>query len=68
MLGRVGSGGQQPLIQICKQSSFERRHYAVELYYIIDEQFIWIWPGEAQRGQQAVDLESSAGCPNLQQF
>ena len=31
-------------------------------------QFVQVWPGEAQRGQRAVDLQYFAGCPNFQQF
>ena len=35
---------------------------------IVDGQFVWVWPGEAQRGQRAVDLHLTllgSGCAVL---
>ena len=30
----------------------------------VEGQFVWVWPGEVQRGQRVVDLQYFAGCPN----
>ena len=47
----------------------ERRHLCSWVQFaqmrIVEGQFIRVWPGEAQRGQHAVDLQYFAGCPNL---